>query len=295
MSGIDAQRDMGGAALLLRDRGQQFELRLGLHVDAQDAFVDRERKLVRGLADAGEHDLVRRNAGRARALELAFRDHVGAGAEPRQRLDHGLIRVRLHGVADERAHIRERLREHLIVPLDRRGGIAIERRADRLRQIDEIDRLGVQHAGPIGKVVHRRPAQSISQSREVFRFSGAAGAQPACRPRPRRRRLPAGLEVAGCRHRGRSRARPCGRNPRARAQPPARRARQIRQDRTWCTTSSALDRASAYLGDWITRDLLIERSIADRATFRNAHPRSLARALSQRPASRRTFFGEVPP
>ena len=65
------------------DRRQQLELGLGFDVDAEDAFIDRERELARGLADAGEHDLVRRDAGRPRALELAFRDHVGAGAEPR--------------------------------------------------------------------------------------------------------------------------------------------------------------------------------------------------------------------
>ena len=62
--------------------GQQLELGLGLDVDAEDAFVDRERELARGLADAGEHDLLRRDAGGARALELALRHHVGAGAEP---------------------------------------------------------------------------------------------------------------------------------------------------------------------------------------------------------------------
>ena len=83
--GIDAHRDVGDAPLAAGDRGQQFELRLGLDIDAEDAFVDRERELARGLADAGEHDLVGRDAGRACALELAFGDDVGAGAELRQR------------------------------------------------------------------------------------------------------------------------------------------------------------------------------------------------------------------
>ena len=126
---------------------QQFELGFGLDVDAEDAFVDRERKLARGLADAGEHDLVRRDAGGARALELAFRDDVGAGAELRQRAHHRLVGIRLHGVADERRHVGEGVREHAVVPLERRGRIAIERRADRVRELGEIDRLGVQHAG----------------------------------------------------------------------------------------------------------------------------------------------------
>ena len=151
---IDADRDVGDAALAGGDRGQQFELALGLDVDAENPFVDRERELARGLADAGEHDLVRRDAGGAGALELAFGDDVGAGAELRQRAQHRLIGIRLHGVADERLHVGEGVGEHAVVPLQRRGRIAIERRADRVRELGDIDRLGVQHAGPIVEMMH---------------------------------------------------------------------------------------------------------------------------------------------
>ena len=180
-SGLTRSETCGGAALLLRDRGQQLELRLGLHVDAEDALVDRERELARGLADAREHDLVRRNAGRAGALELALRDHVGAGAEPGQRLDHRLVRVRLHGVADQRAHIREGMREHLVVPLERGGGIAIERRADRRRQ-RRRDRPPRRAARRPDRRSGASPAGSVNQPIEerisVFRRA----APPACRP-----------------------------------------------------------------------------------------------------------------
>ena len=134
--GIDADRNVGGAALAGGDRGEQFELRLGFDVDAEDALLDRERKLARGLADAGEHDLFRRNAGRARAQQFALGDHVGAGAEPRQRRDHRLVGIGLHRVADQRVDVGEGAGEHLVVPLERRGRIAIERRADGLRQRD---------------------------------------------------------------------------------------------------------------------------------------------------------------
>ena len=137
-----------------RDLRQQFELRLGFHIDAENAGIDRRGEFVRGLADAGEHDLLRRNAGGERALQFAARDDVGAGAEPRERRDHRLIGIRLHGVADERRHVRERIREHAIVPLQRRGRIAIERRADGLGEAGKIDRLGVHHAGAIGEMVH---------------------------------------------------------------------------------------------------------------------------------------------
>ncbi len=159
--GIDAHRDVGGAALAGGDRRQQLELGLGFDVDAEDAFIDRERELARGLADAGEHDLVRRDAGRARAHELAFRHHIGAGAERGERLDHRLVGIRLQGVADERRHVGEGAGEHLVVARQRRGRIAIERGADRLREVDEIDRLGVQHAVAIGEMMHGEPAYSV--------------------------------------------------------------------------------------------------------------------------------------
>ena len=152
--GIDPHRDVGGAALAGGDRGQQLELGLGFDVDAEDAGVDRERELARGLADAGEHDFLRRDAGRPRAQEFAFGDHIGAGAELRQGRDHRLVGIGLQRVADQRIDIGEGAGEHLVVPLQRRGRIAVERRADVLRQRDEVHRLGVQHAVAIGEVVH---------------------------------------------------------------------------------------------------------------------------------------------
>ena len=69
--------------------------------------VDRERHLARGLADAGENDLLRRHARRARAQQLALRDDVDARAEPRQRRQHGLIGIGLHRVADQRIDVGE--------------------------------------------------------------------------------------------------------------------------------------------------------------------------------------------
>ncbi len=154
---IDAHRDARGAPFRGRDAREQFQLGLGLHVDAQNAGVDRRGEFVCGLADAGEHDLLRRHTRRERALQFTARDHVGAGAKTRERRDHRLVGVRLHGVADERGHIRERIGEHAVVPLQRRGGIAVERRADALGESAKINRLGVHHAGPIGEMVHDGP------------------------------------------------------------------------------------------------------------------------------------------
>ena len=116
--------------------------------------VDGERELARGLADAGEHDLLRRDAGGARAQQFAFGDHVGAGAEPGERRDHRLVGVGLERVADERVDVGEGAGEHPVVPLQGRARIAVERGADRLGQRDQIDGLGAEHAVAIGEVMH---------------------------------------------------------------------------------------------------------------------------------------------
>src|SRR5262249_7274520 len=51
---IDPHRDIGNAALTGCDRGQKLKLGLGFDIDAENSLVDRERKLARSLADAGE-------------------------------------------------------------------------------------------------------------------------------------------------------------------------------------------------------------------------------------------------
>ena len=68
-----------------RPRAEQLELGLGLDVEAEDAGVEREGDLARGLADAGEDDALGRHAGGERAAQLALGDHVHAGAEPGER------------------------------------------------------------------------------------------------------------------------------------------------------------------------------------------------------------------
>ena len=119
--GIDADRDVGGTALAGCDLGEQFQFGFGFDVDAEDALLNRKRQFTRGFADAGEHDLVRRDTGGTGAQELAPGYDVGAGAEPRQRCDHGLIGIGLHRVANQRIDVGEGPREHPIMPLERRA------------------------------------------------------------------------------------------------------------------------------------------------------------------------------
>ncbi len=135
---VDADGD-GGAHALARPRPgrQQIELGLRLDVDLGDAGFEREGELPGGLADAGEHD----------PLRPARRPPAPGGSRPRRRCrrrrprrarvrTHGDVGVGLQRVGDQRlADLpvrRERVAEHREVPLQRRGGIDIDRRADRL-------------------------------------------------------------------------------------------------------------------------------------------------------------------
>ena len=53
------------------------------------------------------------------------------------------------------------------MPLERRGRIAIERRADGLRQRDQIDVLGVQHAVAISEMMHAAVFRTWSGKVEI--------------------------------------------------------------------------------------------------------------------------------
>ena len=86
--------------------------------------------------------------------QLAFGDHVGAGAEPGERRDHRLVGVGLERIADERVDVGKGAGEHPVVPLQGRARIAVERGADRLGERHQIDGLGAEHAVAIGEVMH---------------------------------------------------------------------------------------------------------------------------------------------
>src|SRR5262249_11799018 len=112
---------------------------------------------------------------------------VGAGPKRGERLDDGLVRIRLHGVADEGARIAERVGEHFIMTPESGGRVAIERGCDRLRQINEIDRLGGKHAVAIDEMVHgedsvEQPVDGGGPVRCFWR-GGGPGVGAACRRR----------------------------------------------------------------------------------------------------------------
>jgi hypothetical protein len=152
--GIDADRNPRSASLRRRNRRQQFEFSFRFDIDAKNSFIDGRCKFGSGFADAGEHDLLRRNAGKARALEFAARYDVSAGTKLRECCKDRLIGVGLHRIADKRAHVGKRIRKNLIVTREGRGRVTVKRRTDLGSERIEVHRLGVQHAVAIGKVVH---------------------------------------------------------------------------------------------------------------------------------------------
>ena len=144
------------------------DLRLRLDVEAEDAGVDGEGDLARRLADAGKDDPFRRAAGGERPAELALRDHVAPRPLGDEGADHRLVGVRLHGVADQRVEAGEGLAEDAVVADEGGGRIAVERRADRRRDVRQGHVLGVEHAVAVVEVIHGSPVLEQEVEREAL-------------------------------------------------------------------------------------------------------------------------------
>ena len=152
--GIDAQRHGRCRALRRRDSRNRLEFGFRLHVETQNVFVEGQRDFPRRLADAGKGYARTRHASGAGAAQFAFRDDIHSRAEPRQGFEHGLIRIRLERVADQRRRVGESVAKHLEMPDQRRARIAIEGRADVPREPREIDPFGAHGAIYIVEVMH---------------------------------------------------------------------------------------------------------------------------------------------
>ena len=112
--GVDAHRDARCAPGARGDGGDPRHLAGRLGVDGADAEADRALELVARLADAGEDDLVRREAGAQRDLDLAAR--VGVGAWRPSSADGARRRggVRLDRVVEPMADVRKRRVERAV-------------------------------------------------------------------------------------------------------------------------------------------------------------------------------------
>ena len=108
ISGLTRIATARGLAPRRRHLAQLAQLGDRLDIDLVDVGVERGGKLGAGLADPGEDDALRRNAGGESTSQLAFGDHIGAGAEPGKKPQHRLIGIRLDRIADERRIAGER-------------------------------------------------------------------------------------------------------------------------------------------------------------------------------------------
>ena len=152
---VDAEAIPAQSCRQHRAPGQYFKLRLGFDIKTSIPAVQRVVHFARLLADAGKDDLVGRDAGGESAAHFAFGHDVGARAEASQRLQDGQIGIGLERVSDERLHSANAAKD-LEMPFYRRGGIAIERRSDRLGDVGNADALGMKNAVFIVEMVHVR-------------------------------------------------------------------------------------------------------------------------------------------
>ena len=172
--GIDPDRDMARGGPCRRDR------RTAARAPASDSTLTQRMPSStasassRAVLPMPENMILSGGMPAARARRSSPSETTSAPApRRRQRRDHRLVGIRLHGVADQRRHVGEGAGEHAVVPLERRGGIAIEWRADRVGERDEIDRPRREARRPIVEVMHRELAASgLSGSKLAI---GAAG------------------------------------------------------------------------------------------------------------------------
>jgi hypothetical protein len=133
--GVHPDGDRRDLAHLARDFVDELQLRLGLDVEAVNPLLQRVADLLPGLADAREGAFRRVAAGLQHAEKLAAGDDVEPRAPLREQVEHGDVRVCLHGVADEVVQLLQRAVEPREVVADGAGAIDIDGRA---RPIDDV-------------------------------------------------------------------------------------------------------------------------------------------------------------
>jgi hypothetical protein len=127
--GIDPDRDLRADLALAGQRVDAFEFPGGLDIDHPHAEIDGLRKLGRGLADAGEHDLRRNEPGAQRDVDLAAGIGVGVAAQGTQETRDGQRRIGFQRVVDRVRVAGEGLVDGAVSPGDRRGAVHVKRRA----------------------------------------------------------------------------------------------------------------------------------------------------------------------
>jgi hypothetical protein len=112
------------------DAVETFEFGSRFDVEAENADVQRQLHLARGLADARENDLSRVGSGVQYAPEFALGDNVEAGATAREEVQDGEVGIGLDGIADEPIEAGQFALEFVQRRLDGVPGINPARRAE---------------------------------------------------------------------------------------------------------------------------------------------------------------------
>ena len=111
--GIHAQRKTRFALQPAGARRKQFELRLALHVEFENARFQRAVDLGLGLAHSGEHHAPRRiRSGRQHALQFPARNDIEPRPALRKQLENRQRGVGLHRIAHQVIAARERFLKH---------------------------------------------------------------------------------------------------------------------------------------------------------------------------------------
>ena len=169
---VHPQRDPRGAPERRGERGEHVELLGAFDIDLRDVLGEREAQFALRLADAGEHDAVRRNAGGAGAAEFALADHVGAKAFAAEQVQHRQPVVRLHRVMHMRVQrgVVQRGPQCLRAAAHGGGGIHPARRADGFGDAAQGDAVQAQPVHRMHRELRARGDQFVGRG-----FCGIGG------------------------------------------------------------------------------------------------------------------------
>ena len=149
--GVHPQRHAGAAALARRLGVDALQLAARFGVDRLEAEGDRPRDLGAALADAGEDDLLRREAGLQGDLDLADGIAVGAGAEALDQAHQAERRVRLERVVDAVPAAGQGGGQARVTGADQGGAVDVAGRPDLARDGRQRDAVADPGAGALGE------------------------------------------------------------------------------------------------------------------------------------------------
>ena len=151
---VHPQRNRRGHPKTDTDLGQGAQFRLGFDVELPDTLCQGQSHFLACLSHPGKHDAAAGHARRPGTAVFPARHHIHARAQIAQRLEDCDIRQRFDRETHQMRQRRQRLGEQAVMPRQGRGGIAVERRANRGRNIGQRHVFGMKPAVAVKEVVH---------------------------------------------------------------------------------------------------------------------------------------------